>query len=103
MMMAFNHDQTPAPALSDDTVAALRRALLSYLSDGDRAGALREALVLAAREARTKGIMAERLLVTLKATWNALPQVREADGDAARAQVALLQRVITRCIEEYYS
>jgi hypothetical protein len=40
------------------------------------------------------------LLITLKETWNALPEVRSMND--SREQVRLLQRVVTMCIREYY-
>jgi hypothetical protein len=102
MMMAFNRDQSPPPALSEETVARLRAALVSYVIDGEHTASLHDALCAAAQEARTRGIMAERLLITLKESWHSIPEVRAADDGASHAQVLRLQRLITRCIEAYY-
>jgi hypothetical protein len=41
--------------------------------------------------------------VLLKEIWGGLPEVRHAERSRAAEQNALLQRLITRCIEQYYS
>lgn len=99
-MMAF--DRTPSlPTLDPATVDALRSALTRSVKQGNHAEDLRELLCKTADEARTKGIPAERLLVMLKDLWYALPEVANApSGGAANT---LLQELISRCIQEYYS
>ncbi|HXT14068.1 MAG TPA: hypothetical protein VN706_00465 [Gemmatimonadaceae bacterium] len=99
-MMAF--DRTPStPTLDPATVDALRAVLGRSIKQGNHADDLRGLLCAAADEARTKGIPAERLLVLLKDIWYGLPEVASApSGDAA---TALLQDLISRCIQEYYS
>jgi len=99
MMMA--HDSSPGDGLLDDeTISALRVALMDYAAapaDGER---LRTALHAMAREAREKGILPEKVLVLLKDVWYSQPLVRslkEPDD-----QVRLLQRIVTMCIKEYY-
>ena len=101
MMMAFDSSHTPPSRLDEATVDAVRDALRDYLADGSDASALRQALLHMSMEARAKGMQAEHLLVLLKDTWSALPDVR-AMTDTAQ-QVRLLQRVVTMCIREYYS
>jgi len=101
MMMAFDSSQPPPNRLDDESIAALRLALRNYLSDGTRAAPLRTALLTVARESRARSILAEQLLVTLKDVWSALPEVRAMHD--SREQTALLQRVVTMCIKEYYS
>lgn len=100
MMMA--HDSSvPRPDLSSTTIASLERALVVYLADPADTSKLDSALRSLTVEAREKQIHAEQLLIVLKDIWYGLPQVREApNGDA---QSALLQRVITQCIRQYYS
>jgi hypothetical protein len=99
-MMAF--DRTPSsPTLDSDTIGALRAALTRSAKQGNHADDLRELLCRAADEARTRGISAERLLIILKGIWYGLPEVAGAPaGDTANT---LLQELISRCIQEYYS
>jgi hypothetical protein len=99
-MMAF--DRTPAdPSLAPETVEALRAALAQSVHRGDHGDDLRDLLCSAAGEARSKGIPAERLLITLKDIWHSLPDVLSVT--ASDVQHALLQQLISRCIQEYYS
>jgi hypothetical protein len=99
-MMAF--DRTPTgPSLAPETVEALRAALAQSINRGSHSDDLRDLLCTAADEARTKGIPAERLLVMLKDIWHSLPDVLSATS--SDIQHGLLQQLISRCIEEYYS
>lgn len=99
-MMAF--DRTPsAPSLDPQTVDAIRTTLARSVAQGNHADELHQLLCKAAEEARAKGIQAERLLVILKEVWYSLPQV--AKSRSASAENALLQELISRCIQEYYA
>lgn len=99
-MMAF--DQTPSdPSLAPQTVEALRGALAQSVHRGNHSDDLRDLLCTAAAEARTKGIPAERLLIILKDIWHSLPDVLSATS--SDVEHGLLQQLISRCIEEYYS
>jgi hypothetical protein len=99
MMMA--HDSTPGrPTPSAESVEALRSALEEYLAGGEETAALRPALRRIAVEAREKKIHAEQLLIVLKDVWFALPQIGPMVNEK---QNAMLQRVVTLCIREYYS
>ena len=98
-MMAF--DRTPfQPSLDPQTTGALRAALAKSASEGNHPNDLRELLCSTADEARRKGIQAERLLIILKDLWYSLPEVA---GSSSQAQNALLQELISRCIQEYYA
>jgi hypothetical protein len=100
MMMAYDSSQGPH-TLADETIAAVRSALVSYIGapgDGTR---VRSALRVMADEARAKSMPAEQLLIVLKDIWYSLPAVR-AMTDVTQ-QVRLLQRIVTMCIKEYYS
>lgn len=100
MMMA--HDSSPGPTtLTEETIKAVRAALVEYIADpahGERLGA---ALRTMAAEARDRSMLPEQLLVVLKDIWHSLPGVRTMSD--ASDQVRLLQRVVTMCIKEYYS
>lgn len=99
-MMA--HDSSWGPAsLAEETIAAVRVALVRYVgapSDGDE---LRSALHAMAAEAHAKSVAPEQLLVALKDIWYSLPVVRGMHDPAE--QIRLLQRVVTMCIKEYYA
>jgi hypothetical protein len=99
-MMAF--DRTPSlPTLDPATLDALRATLARSANHGNHADDLRTVLCAAADEARAKGIPAERLLIILKDLWYALPEV--ANAPSADVANTLLQELISRCIQEYYS
>jgi hypothetical protein len=99
-MMAFERTPPP-PALDPETVEALRVALASSRAQGSHSRALHDVLARAATEARNKGIPAERLLLVLKDIWYARPDVARAPS--SEAEQALLQELISRSIQEYYS
>lgn len=101
MMMASDSGHTPPSRLDDATVTAVTDALRLYLADDSRPGPLQQALLRMSLEARDKDMRAERLLVLLKDTWSALPEVRAMTDNSE--QVRLLQRIVTMCIKEYYS
>ncbi len=96
------HDSTPRRGvLDDDTIRALRAALVQYTTTPSDGTALRRALQSMAAEAREKDILPEQLLVVLKDVWYSLPGVRGMSEPAE--QIRLLQRVVTMCIKEYYA
>jgi hypothetical protein len=98
-MMAF--DRTPSqPNLDSHTIEALRVALTKSATDGNHSDDLRGVLCKASDDARQKGLPAERLLVILKDLWYSLPEVSNA---TSTSQNALLQELISRCIQEYYA
>jgi hypothetical protein len=99
-MMAHDSSPTPPGGLAKETTEAVRAALVHYLGSPSSSNELREALHQMADEARTKAILPEHLLVTLKQLWTSLPEVR-AVGDVDD-QTRMLQRVVTMCIREYY-
>ena len=101
MMMAHDSSHTPPSRLDDETVAAVRAALRTYLSRTPEPATLQHALVRMSSEPRDRSILPEQQLVVLKDVWGTLPEVR-AMTDSGE-QVRLLQRVVTMCIKEYYS
>jgi hypothetical protein len=99
-MMAF--DPTPSRSgLDPETVEALRTALTRSVRQGKHAENLRDVLCKAAAESRSKNIQAEQLLLILKDIWYSLPDVVNAPHMGATN--TLLQELISRCIQEYYS
>ena len=99
MMMA--HDSSPRDSgLADDTIDAVRSALVAYIQTPSQGEALHAALHALAREARDRSILPEKLLIALKEIWYGLPSVQRMKEQDERLQ--LLQRVVTMCIKEYY-
>ena len=99
-MMAFDRTRS-GPTLERDTVEALRTALTAAVDRGKHESELRDLLCKATAEARQKGIPPERLLIALKDIWYALPNI--ATTTPSDVEHTLLQELISRCIEEYYS
>lgn len=87
--------------LSAATIARLRSVLSRHIDHPDEADP-ELALVLrqAVKEARSRHIRAEQLVVSLKQVWDALPQARQAID--REAQALAKQRLITLCIRAYY-
>lgn len=75
--------------------------MLRAIEKGDHDEQLKVVLANAASEARTKGILAEQLLLALKEVWYSLPQVMHHTGSEVHTR--LLQQLIARCIQEYYA
>lgn len=100
MMMAY--DSSPGPsALTEETIAAVRDALVRYIEAPTAGEQLGAALRRMAAEAHDRSMFPEQLLVVLKDIWYSLPNVRGMSEPAD--QVRLLQRVVTMCIKEYYA
>jgi hypothetical protein len=101
MMMAHDSNPTPPPRLSEELIARLRAALISFAGNPVETTELRDTLCAIAREARQKQIRAEHVLIALKEVWGELPQVRFAHDP--REQTRALQQLVTLCIREYYA
>jgi hypothetical protein len=97
--MAFDPRTRPNP-LDPAMVNELRAALSRSANSGNHGDELKQLLMRAANEARSKGIQAEQLLVALKDIWYSLPQLTQSSNDV---QSRLLQQLVARCIQEYYA
>lgn len=102
-MMMIQHDTGPLPpnALAQETVDAVRRALLRHTRTAEPDSELRTALHTLAREAREKAVPPEQLLVTLKNVWQSLPEVEHARDFGEQNRT--LQRLVTISIKEYFA
>lgn len=98
-MMAF--ERTPTSSLDPATVAALRTALTRSLAAGTHGDELKDLLRTLAVQARERGLHAEQLLLVLKDVWYEMPELTGRPGNDVQTQ--LLQQLIARCIQEYYS
>ena len=86
---------------SEAAVMAVRSALQAQLQNRASSGELRRAIRLMTREARRKDLKAEQLLIVFKRAWHSLPVVDQLPYGPDRAD--LLSRIITMCIEEFYT
>ena len=86
---------------SEAAVVALRSALQARLRGAAPDPTLRRAIRLMCDEGRRQDMRAEQLLIILKRAWQSLPEVFERTREIRRDDV--LGRVITMCIEEYYT
>jgi hypothetical protein len=99
-MMAFErHPGTPA--LDAATTSELRATFARSLDAGNHGDDLKGVLGRAAQDAKSKGILAEQLLLALKDIWYSLPEISAHSGNDV--QTRLLQQLIARCIQEYYA
>jgi hypothetical protein len=95
-------ERTPAlPELDPSTVEAMRATFAQSMEQGRHGDGLQDILCRATREARAKGIEAERLLVAVKDVWYGLP--RSSRTTLSDQEHTLLQELVSRCIQEYYS
>lgn len=95
-------EPTPSlPELDPRTIEAMRASFAESISLGRHGDGLADVLCRAAREARDKGIEAERLLVAVKDVWYDLP--RSPRKTLTDQEHRLLQELVSRCIQEYYS
>ena len=95
-------DRPDGRALSDGSVALLRRAVTARLSDPAGAeGELRDALLVVAAEARSRGLRPEELVVALKALFDATTlEVAPQGADDGRR---LREWIVANCIRAYYT
>ncbi len=100
MMVAYDSRRPPTP-LSDATRERLRLAITEALGrNGEGGQILREALLLAAGEAREKSMRPEELLIELKHVFAGVLHGRtiSAQGDENR----LREWLVTNCLKAYY-
>jgi hypothetical protein len=103
--MKMQHDTGPMPpnAIAKETVDAVRRALQHEIARGlstEHAPELHAALSALALEARLKAVPPEQLLITLKSTWLAIPEIENTRDHAEKTR--LLQRIVTISIKAYF-
>jgi len=96
-------DPTPARRgeLSDAAIDAIRRVVQMQLQSGRENGDLRDAVRVLCSEVHRDGLQAEQLIITVKQTWQSLPEVQRIPPGAPRNEI--LGRIITLCIEEFYA
>jgi len=101
-MMAHDSPTTPEHrSLGDDTVAALRAAVLQRWerpTDGD--AALHAAFMRMVDEARTRSLRAEEVVVAFKEVLAGLPALHR--GGRRLEAGRFREQLVTRCIKAYY-
>ncbi len=102
-MMAYDSRPAPEPrALTDDTVAALRDAVVHVWREPETSDTvLQAALARMVDEARTRALRAEEVIVAFKGLLAGIP---ELNSTVRRLEaVRLRERLITLCIRAYYA
>lgn len=97
----MSHERTPNSGLDPATLAELRTTLTRSIATGAHGDELKGLLEKLASQARQRGLHAEQLLLALKDVWYGLPELSGRPGTETQTQ--LLQQLIARCIQEYYS
>ena len=101
MMANESRDRPPHRPLPEETLAALRAAVLRHWNNPAEGEAdLRDALNRVAAEAHERGMRAEELIVAFKQLWEDMPELH---GHGSRAdEVRFRERLITMSIKAYY-
>lgn len=101
-MMAFDSRSTPEPrALSDDTLLALRAAVLQlWLNPTTSDAVLVSAIGRTVHEARERALRAEEVIVAFKTLLLDLPEL--GAPDRRLEAVRFRERLVTQCIKAYY-
>ena len=93
-------DKSPG-VLSDSTIRKLRSVLAGQLSSGDEPSEeLKRLLKDITREARSRNLRAEQLVIEFKNVWNSLLEASPSRDPEADEQAR--SRLISLCIEAYY-
>jgi hypothetical protein len=80
---------------------AIGAELGSALQPGREPESLRALVRLWCEEARRRDLAPEQFLVVLKSQFARVPELRRRAGDEP-AHNALMERIVTMCIEEYF-
>ena len=86
--------------ISAESLRKLTAALPGFTGADPSRDGMRSALVDICKEAKSKGMRAEQLLVAFKSSLEEVPEIRDAATPAARED--LVRRLVTMCITEYY-
>ena len=90
-----------SPAYIVDKLTELRYAIEAHLSGSIPEAEVHDSLREFTHEARSRGERAERVVIALKRTWESLHDERQSWP--REAQLHLLDRLVTRCIDDYYA
>ncbi len=87
--------------LSEEVVRALRSALRRRIAEEPQDGDLRAALQHVSGETRAQGLHSEHVIVLVKQLWGELAEATQHLAPEERR--LMLERLVTRCLDEYYS
>ncbi|HKW46959.1 MAG TPA: hypothetical protein VJN70_05920 [Gemmatimonadaceae bacterium] len=98
----INRAERANARLSEEGLAALRKALDTTLADGDPVSspALKHAVQRICIDARRSDLPPERLLVAFKTAMHTLPAVQRLTRGPDRDD--FVRRLVSLCIDEYY-
>jgi hypothetical protein len=97
-------DSGPGPAhagLSAEAFGALRHAIQTYVDQGSGDGEILHAVRMMCVDVHRDNLHAEQLIIAFKEAWRTLPEVQRIPRGGERER--LLERIVTLCVEEYYS
>ena len=101
MMAPDRSDESEGgPYPSHESLELLRTALSGYIAGGDEKPVC-SALALLAREAQTRKLYAEQMLVAFKRVWREMPEVQAVASDKERTR--MMERLVRLCIDAYYA
>jgi len=98
------HRSLSLPTSPEHTVnklTELRQTIQAHLSGTVPEAAVHEPLREFAHEERRRGTRAEKVVIALKRSWESLHNDRQQLS--REDQLHLLDRLVTRCIDEYYT
>jgi hypothetical protein len=84
-----------------DKLTELRQTIQAHLSGSVPEAAVHDPLRAYALDERRRGTRAEKVVIALKRSWESLHDVRQRLS--REDQLHLLDRLVTRCIDEYYA
>lgn len=87
--------------LNEDKLTELRAAIAAHLSGSISETAVHEPLRAFTVDARDQKALPEQVVIALKRTWESLHDVRQVWP--RETQINFLDRLVTRCISEYYA
>lgn len=79
---------------------SLRRIIVAWNAERINQVALKKGLRDACLEARRQGVHVEQMLILVKRTWNAIPEIVRVPHNERTAALSLLA---TACIDEYFN
>jgi hypothetical protein len=86
---------------SEEVVRALRSALRRRIAEEPQDGDLRAALQRVSGETRAQGLHGEHVVLLVKQLWGELAEATQHLAPDERR--VMLERLVTRCLDEYYS
>ncbi len=96
-----SNDSTGGRYPSQEALDTLRSALSRFVAEKNDETEVCAALSVLAKEAQTRQLYAEQMLIAFKRVWTEMPEVQAIPDEAERRR--LLNRVVKLCIDSYYA